>query len=162
MAEFEQNKNRSDEWYTPPEVFKALGIKFNLDPCSPGKRHWVPAKHVYTKRDNGLKKPWRGSVFVNPPFGERFGQVPWIEKFIQHGNGILLVRAYTSSSWWHDLMPEMEAIAFPRGKTKFIKPNGEVGRSPGHGVALAAIGKRHVNALTRSNIGMVWHVAPRF
>jgi hypothetical protein len=25
----------SVEWYTPPEIFEALGLTFDLDPCAP-------------------------------------------------------------------------------------------------------------------------------
>ncbi len=28
--------NENDEWYTPPWLFEALGVTFDLDPCSPG------------------------------------------------------------------------------------------------------------------------------
>ena len=35
-------------------VFVALGLIFDLDPCSPGPAHWVPARKIYTKEDDGL------------------------------------------------------------------------------------------------------------
>jgi hypothetical protein len=38
MAEHENSIGESDEWYTPPEIFDALGLTFDLDPCSPGGR----------------------------------------------------------------------------------------------------------------------------
>ena len=142
----------SDDWYTPPEIFKALGLRFDLDPCSPGLGHWVPADTVYTER--GLERDWHGRVFVNPPFGGRHGHVPWLRKFIDHGDGIAIVRAYTSSDWWHELMPQVDLICFPRGKTKFIRPDGSVGKSPGHGVALAAMRGASILALRNSQIGM--------
>ena len=69
MAEHENSIGESDEWYTPPEIFHALGERFDLDPCSPGAGHWVPADKFYTKLHDGLKQPWDGFVFVNPPFG---------------------------------------------------------------------------------------------
>jgi hypothetical protein len=31
---------------------------------------------------------------MNPPFGSRNGHVPWLRKFLDHGNGIAIVRAY--------------------------------------------------------------------
>ena len=31
-----------------------------------------------------------------------------------------------------------QTMCFPRGKTKFIRPDGSIGRAPGHGVVLAA------------------------
>lgn len=174
MAEHEPCTGQSDDWYTPKEYFDAMGLIFALDPCSPGHHHWVPARQVYTIADDGLSQPWDGLVFMNPPFGGRFGQVPWLEKFFEHSNGIALVRAYTSSSWWHDLMPRADGILFPRGKTKFIRgaamttkrKTGEVieheagstGTSPGHGVALIGMGEIACNALIHSKLGMFWNV----
>jgi hypothetical protein len=61
------------------------------DDCSPGPDHWVPARAVFTKRDDGLSQPWHGLVFMNPPFGGRNGQVPWLCKFFDHANGIAIV-----------------------------------------------------------------------
>lgn len=156
MAEHEPSIGQSDDWYTPPEIFASLGLTFDLDPCSPGADHWVPARRVYTKADDGLARPWSGLVWMNPPFGGRFGHVPWLERFLNHGNGVAIVRAYTSSSWWHDLMPRAEAILFPRGKTKFIRPDGSVGTSPGHGVVLVGMGDVSRSALSRSGLGMLW------
>lgn len=140
MAEHEPSIGASDEWYTPPAIFDALGLRFDLDPCSPGPTHWVPARQVFTKADDGLTQPWSGLVFMNPPFGGRNGHVPWLRKFLAHGNGIAIVRAYTSAGWFHTWAVDADAMLFPRGKTKFIRPDGSVGRAPGHGVVLLAKG----------------------
>lgn len=156
MAEHEPSIGQSDDWYTPPHIFTALGLTFDLDPCSPGPGHWVPARNIFTKENDGLAEPWRGMVFVNPPFGGRHGHVPWLVKFLDHGNGVAIVRAYTSSDWWHEHMPRAETILFPAGKTKFIRPDGSVGKSPGHGVVLVGMGERACTALARSGLGMVW------
>jgi len=156
MAEHENCIGESDDWYTPPEIFNALGVTFDLDPCSPGPGHWVPARRVYTAADDGLNKPWHGTVFMNPPFGGRNGHVPWLVKFLDHGDGVAIVRAYTSSAWWHDHMHRAEILLFPRGKTKFIRPDGSIGRAPGHGVVLVGMGSGGRHALYRSGLGMVW------
>ena len=153
MAEHEPCIGETSEWYTPPIIFQSLGLTFDLDPCSPGASHWVPALTVYTKQDDGLNKPWFGVVWVNPPFGGRFGHVPWMEKFMQHGNGICLVRAYTSSSWFHDVAIKAETMVFPRGKTKFVRPDGTVGKAPGHGIVLLGMGPAANGALRRCNLG---------
>lgn len=156
MAEHEPSIGLSDDWYTPPEIFAALGLTFDLDPCSPGPGHWVPARKIYTKADDGLSQPWVGLVFMNPPFGGRNGHVPWLERFLDHKNGVAIVRAYTSSNWWHDHMPRAEGILFPRGKTKFIRPDGSVGTSPGHGIVLIGAGSTACEALAKSELGMYW------
>jgi hypothetical protein len=174
MAEHEPSVGKSDDWYTPREYFPAIGLEYDLDPCSPGPGHWVPARKIYTRADDGLSQKWDGIVFMNSPFGGRFGQVPWLEKFFDHANGIALVRAYTSSSWWHELMPRAHGILFPRGKTKFIRGTamttkrktgeivqheaGSIGTSPGHGVALIGMGDVACNALMQSRLGMYWRV----
>jgi hypothetical protein len=93
MAEHEPSVGRTSDWYTPPEIFKKLGLTLDLDPCSPGPGHWVPARQIYTIKDDGLRQPWHGLVFCNPPFGPRNGVVPWLLKFLDHANGIAIVRA---------------------------------------------------------------------
>lgn len=153
MAEHEPSIGASDEWFTPPEIFMALGVEFDLDPCSPGPTHWVPAERVYTKADDGLTQPWAGSVFMNPPFGGRNGHVPWLRKFLDHANGIAIVRAYTSSAWFHQHAVKADAMLFPRGKTKFIRPDGSIGKAPGHGVVLLAMGKDACATLAKSGLG---------
>ena len=155
MAEHEPCIGASDDWYTPPEIFAALGLTFDLDPCSPGYDHWVPAAYHYTKAEDGLVRPWFGLVFMNPPFGGRNGHVPWLVKFLDHGNGVAIVRAYTSSSWFHDhVAPRAETLLFPRGKTKFIRPDGTVGGSPGHGVVLIGMGAVANEALRECGLGL--------
>lgn len=179
MSEHENSIGQSDEWYTPPYYFEALGLTFDLDPCSPGPHHWVPARKVYTKADDGLSQDWgSGIVFVNPPFGGRHGQVPWLRKFFDHGSGIALVRAYTSADWFHDhVAPQAETLLFPRGKTKFVRGEamtsvdrkgkitqhlaGTIGTSPGHGVVLIGMGSRANAALRRSGIGLFIENASR-
>jgi len=154
MPEYHNGRGESDEWYTPPFIFEAMGLEFDLDPCSPGTRHWVPAKKVYTIEDDGLNQNWEGSlVFMNPPFGGRNGHVPWLKKFISNGNGIAIVRAYTSSGWFHDHAVKADAMLFPKGKTQFIKPDETIGKSPGHGVVLLAMGVKSIRALKQSGLG---------
>lgn len=170
MAEHEPSIGKSDDWYTPPEFFDALGLRYALDPCSPGPGHWVPADKIYTKSDDGLSQPWHGLVFMNPPFGARNEHVPWLLKFFDHGNGIAVARAYTSSDWWHAHMPRAQTILFPEGKTKFIpapwvreRLEAEAAakgktwhNAPGHGVVLIGMGSVANAALHRSGLGMVW------
>lgn len=171
MSEYENCIGKSDEWFTPPEIFDALGLIFDLDVASPGPDHWVPARKVFVARPlrrppptndgpaqivGGLDSPWNGMVWMNPPFGGRNGQVPWLKKFIQHGNGVALVAARTSAGWFHDILPNADGLLFPRGKTKFIRPDGSVGGSPGTGIVLVSMGRVASTALENSELGMFW------
>ena len=154
MSEHERCIGESDEWYTPMFIFEALGEVFDLDVASPCKNHWVPAKKVFTQEDDGLSQKWEGFVWMNPPFGGRNGQVPWLKKFMEHSNGICLVAARTSAGWFHEFAPQADAILFPKGKTKFVRPDGSVGGSPGTGVVLMAKGHRAQQALKNSGLGI--------
>jgi hypothetical protein len=62
MAEHEPCIGASDDWYTPPEIFAARGLQFDLDPCAPVDRanYFVPADRFYTKDDDGLTQAWHG------------------------------------------------------------------------------------------------------
>lgn len=156
MSKHENSIGESDEWYTPPDIFNALGCEFDLDPCSPGEGHWVPAKRVYTKADDGLNKAWSGFVFMNPPFGGRNGHIPWLDTFLRHKNGIAIVRAYTSSKWWHEYAIQADCFMFPKGKTKFVRPDGTIGKDPGHGIVLLGMGEKAKSILKNCNLG--WYV----
>jgi hypothetical protein len=138
---------KTDEWYTPPEVFAALGCTFDLDVAAATKAN-VPAQRAIFS--DSLSAQWSGFVWMNPPFGGRNGCAPWLSKFIDHGNGIALVPDRTSAPWFQDAFPCMDAVLFTRGKIKFIKPDGTRGNSPGNGTALMAIGLRGETALMRA------------
>ncbi|OLB69084.1 MAG: hypothetical protein AUI16_29745 [Alphaproteobacteria bacterium 13_2_20CM_2_64_7] len=155
----EPSTGESSEWYTPRSVLDKIGLVYDLDPCAPPvdmRQHYcVPAKKVYTEQDDGLSQPWQGLVFENAPWGEgRNKIVPWLEKFFEHANGVAICRAYTSSGWFHKVVvPNAELLLFPRGKTKFVRPDGSIGKAPGHGVIFLGMGEVACNALRRSGLG---------
>jgi crossover junction endodeoxyribonuclease RuvC len=91
--------SQTDEWRTPENYFRALGLVFDLDPCWPlDGPCFVPARKHYTLRDNGLLLPWLGLVWLNPPFGGRRGHLVWLKKFFAPpGGGVCLVNSLTSA-----------------------------------------------------------------
>lgn len=147
MALHEQSVGATSEWYTPRYIFDALGCAFDLDPAHPGFDviDWIPVDHLLSS--GGLEEEWFGFVWLNPPFGGRNGLVPWIDKFFEHGNGIMLVPDRTSAPWWQSAAARADAILFVDGKIKFISQDGEPGRSPAQGTCLMAAGARAIGAL---------------
>lgn len=137
---------KTDEWYTPAYIFDALGTTFDMDVATAWKApSHVPA-HARIYRDS-LKCGWYGFIWMNPPFGARNGLTPWLEKFFEHGNGIALVPDRTSAPWFQSAAKRATAVLFLSPKVKFERPDGSVGKSPGCGTALLAIGSRGVEAL---------------
>ena len=53
--------NKSDEWYTPQDLFNQLDSEFhfNLDPCATPES--AKCKTYFTKEDDGLSKKWGGT-----------------------------------------------------------------------------------------------------
>lgn len=139
----------SDEWYTPAYIFDALGVTFDLDVANGA----IDGAHVPCHASIGsdsLSRPWHGFVWMNPPFGGRNGLVPWLDKFFVHGNGIALTPDRTSADWWQDAAERADAVLFMRGKVKFERSDGSVGKSPANGTTLFAAGARGVGALRRA------------
>lgn len=110
----------SVEWYTPPEIFRALGLTFDLDPCAPpGGLPWIPAKRFLSRADDGLARPWEGRVWLNPPYGR--GIDAWMRKLSAHGDGIALVHARTDTAWWREAVSGATALCFVAGRIKFVR-----------------------------------------
>lgn len=157
MGLHEQCLGATDEWYTPPYVFEALGCRFDTDVASPGRdiTPWIPTKHFITKTDDPI---WCGFIWMNPPFGGRNSLVPWLKAFFQHGNGIALVPDRTSAPWWQVYAAMADAVLFVSPKIKFIGEDGQPGKSPAQGTTLLASGEKAVEALTRAsklNLGVL-------
>lgn len=141
MALHEQCVGATDEWYTPPHVFDALGCTFTMDVASPNPPlAWIPtSRHLW---DRSLEQEWEGFIWMNPPFGGRNGLIPWLEKFFAHGNGIALTPDRTSAPWWQKFAAKADAILFVTPKLKFIGADGKPGNSPAQGTSLMAAGRR--------------------
>ena len=147
MALHEQSIGATDEWYTPPHVFRALNCIFDVDVASPGGHitPWIPAKEFITAGSLALE--WRGFKWMNAPFGSRNGLVPWLSKFFSCGDGIALVPDRTSAPWWQDFAPRADLVLFATPKIKFIGADGKTGDSPAQGTCLLASGGRAREAL---------------
>jgi len=147
------NDGGTNEWYTPPHLFRDLGLDFDLDPCAPaGGLPWIPAKRFYSVEDDGLTLPWEGRVWMNPPYG-RNEIAPWIDRFIAHGNGIALVFSRTDTAWWQYLVRSVDAVSFIAGRLKFVGDSKAGHNSPVPSM-LAAFGPECVSAIRRCGLSL--------
>ena len=103
----EQAERTSDDVYTPAWVFERLGLRFDLDVASPpGGIPWIPADRFFTQADDGLAQPWHGRVWMNPPYSRC---TPWVDRFLEHGNGIALLPC-AKSRWFWSLWEQGEGL----------------------------------------------------
>ena len=134
----------SDQCFTPEHIFKTLRIKFDLDVAAPpGGVSWIPAKRFLTEAEDGLATPWRGRVWMNPPFSQ---MSPWVDKFIEHGNGIALL-PFAKSNWLDRLWASDAGFCLLREHNCFIK-NGKP-HSIFMRVCLVAMGRASITAISR-------------
>jgi hypothetical protein len=152
MALHEQSVGKSDEWYTPEYVFKAMATRFDLDVCAPRSEcpayDWCDDAHT----QDSLSREWWGCVWMNPPFGKRNGIVPWLEKFVAHGCGVALTPDRTSCPWWQDFSKRSDLVLFVAPKIHFIPGVGVDASSPAQGTSLFALGERSQFALRQAAV----------
>jgi site-specific DNA-methyltransferase (adenine-specific) len=111
------------EWYTPPDLFAALDAEFGpftLDACASAANAKCP--RYFDREQDGLKQPWTGVVWCNPPYGRTIGE--WVRKAwesVERGDAervVCLLPARPGSGWWHDWAARGE-VRFLRGRLKF-------------------------------------------
>jgi hypothetical protein len=145
----------SVEWYTPPHIFDALGLRFDLDPCAPpGGVAWIPAALHYSPADDGLAQPWAGRVWLNPPY-TRTGE--WVARLSRHGNGVALVFARTDTGWCQAAMRAAAAVCLIAGRLSFLAGHESQGMR-GHNAAapsmLLAYGRDCADAVLDCGLGL--------
>ena len=104
--------SKSDHWATPVDLYATLDAEFGFtfDPCP------------LMSTENGVKLPWTGRVFCNPPYSS-------IDRFMAKGlwhlsQGacellVFLIPARTDTAWFHDYCYGKAEIRFFRGRLKF-------------------------------------------
>ena len=134
MADVVHLSSVSNEWYTPAWLAdaarRALGGKIDLDPasCETANRS-VGAERIFTKADDGLRRLWAGSVYLNPPYGRsgpRSGAASWLRSAVQRYQAgqieaaVILLKAAPGYEWFNTVWDHVscflrERVAFTRG-----------------------------------------------
>ena len=142
----------NNDYYTPKWIFDALGVHFDLDVAAPkGGLDWIPAKHFIDLEQDGLKTEWFGKVWMNPPYSQC---VPWVEKFLNHSNGIALLPT-SKANWFKTLFDhEKVSILHAHKKIAFSTPKKEE-KEIFMPTLLFAMGEECTQALHNSKLGRV-------
>jgi len=103
----------------------------------------VQAAAYFTAQQDGLGQPWRGKVWVNPPYGQvdrfaaklcaahRSGAVP---------EALLLVNNATETTWFQDTARRASALCLPLGRIRFLDHSGTRQQQPLQGQAVLYFG----------------------
>lgn len=124
--------SQSDTHGTPDHILSAviaaLGGAVDLDPCGdPNRPLSNVARSYYPEIADGLRMPWGGTVFMNPPYGRAIRR--WVVKlrdeylFGPCTAGIALVPARTDTGWWREL--EGFPVCLVRGRLSFASPTNQ-------------------------------------
>ncbi len=99
--------------------------RVDLDPCSNPRSHVDSlARYILELGQNGLKLPWRGSVYVNPPYSD---VLPWALRCLEPAvtDAGVLVNVDSSTMWWAALTRLGNLFLF-RKRIPFEPPPGIV------------------------------------
>jgi phage N-6-adenine-methyltransferase len=114
----------TDEWATPPGFVRPLAEAvggFDLDPASGAETSPVAAE-TYTEAENGLGRPWFGTVWVNPPYSDI---AAWVRKVVRESHRdavdaiVLLCKGDSSTDWWQTAAGEAKAVGAIDGRLSF-------------------------------------------
>lgn len=154
MTVHEKPVGATVEWYTPPSLFAALGLTFDLDPAASTSPYaCVPAAELYHRLHNGLVQPWYGRVWLNPPYGRDLPR--FVDRMVEHGHGVMLTAARTETRWWQKAAASADVVCFLRDRLHFVRDDGLQARSS-FASTLFAWGDESVEAIRRANLG--WYV----
>jgi hypothetical protein len=146
----------SDTWITPKSIIDAIGIS-DLDPCgfvgANGRPYVQTARNYILAQygEDGLKIPWSGSVFCNPPYSNN---VEWCKKCVKHfqrtgEDVILMIFSHTSTGYFQDTAKQATGMNFLNKRVKFLNSQGQLQRMAPNGSVLIAFGQHAYQRIKR-------------
>ena len=151
LGSHQSSVGKSQTHITPRWIIDRLG-PFDLDPCAADPRPWDCAARNVVEAEDGLSQPWRGRVWLNPPF-DRYAVGAWIRKLAGHGDGIALLHARTEAAWFEPCWEAARGILFLADRIKFCRPDGsEQPANSGAPPVLVAFGPGALEQIERSGI----------
>lgn len=124
-----------DNLGTDPALFGALNDRFWFDLDVAASNYNAKCERFYTPATDGLKGPWAGRVWCNPPYSQIR---EWVEKaWAEWGAGdaqlivMLLPANRPEQAWWQDLVEPFRdnggalRTEFIRGRQRFVMPGAE-------------------------------------
>jgi len=160
MKHHQSTIGKNDEWLTPIEIIKSLGV-FDLDPCI-CERAWKDGYYENTIKNalysGGLESRWLSGerVWMNPPFN-RYERHKWMAKMANHNNGIMLVpAACETEAFYNYVWGKASGILFLKGRPHFHYADGvKASANSGCTICLVSYGLENLTSLQKSALGFV-------
>jgi hypothetical protein len=146
---------------TPLWIMRRLGL-FDLDPCANPARLLPMVGSYYTETDDGLAMPWRGRVWLNPPF-DQVRRPQFMARMAEHRHGIMLIpAAFETEAFKTHVIRQCAAVLTLDVRPHFINAQGKRSRhNSGATMCLVAYDVKDIDVLADSNLGTVWYAQPR-
>lgn len=108
---------------TPQDFFDFMNkiFRFDLDVCALPEN--AKCKRFYTPDDDGLKQPWGGGIWCNPPYGKDI--INWVRKASEEYRKpycnfiVMLLPARTDTKWFQEYVYPYAYLWFIGGRLKF-------------------------------------------
>lgn len=139
-----QNHQSENTWFTPRIFIDSLG-PFDLDPCTVSFRpfHTANKHYEHDLGDDGVELEWFGDVWLNPPYGKQI--IPFVDKFISHKKGIMLIFARMGSVGVQKLITSGAYIYCLRKRLYFIQKHGLKSTNAGTDSILVFFDRKYID-----------------
>lgn len=117
--------SETEMWATPQNLFNRLNeeFQFNTDVCAIQDN--AKCEHFFSPEINGLDQEWKGSCFMNPPYGKVI--YDWLEKaYMESLKGsivVCVIPARTDTRYFHEFCMRASEIRLVKGRLKFGDSN---------------------------------------
>lgn len=142
---------RATRWLTPPHIVEALG-EFDLDPCGAPGHDLAGRTYLLERGEDGLALPWKGRVWLNPPYGRE--AEPFMKRLADHpdgGTAFLFARTETRV-FFETVWERATALLFLRRRVSFLRPDLSTAAPANAPSVLIAYGERDALLLKSSGL----------
>ena len=127
MASFTRKfESTRQDWPTPRSLYDPLNAEFQFEWDLAASSENALAPRYYTKEQDGLKQPWSGVCWLNPPFGQQSAKmVDWIKRAFDETQirddltVVMLIPARTNTRWFHRYCMKAAEVRFICGRPRF-------------------------------------------
>lgn len=127
MASFNKKfESTKQTWETPKILFDKLNKEFNFEWDLAASKENALCEKYFDKENNALEQRWKGTCWLNPPYGDKSNKmVDWIKKAYDecqinpHLKVVMLIPARTNTKWFHEYCMKAAEIRFICGRPKF-------------------------------------------